>query len=156
MKVIKVLLLAIVLPLVVQLAHGAASTTASGFIAGTSFTFTSTSFADGNTIYKVTVTTLLTGTLAGSGVDYATLTVHSDGSFVAQHQSICSCTVSGLSGTLTSVFNLSGSLVTGTATGQWTILSGTDGLASLKGQGTLVGAPFVGANYLLKIHFDPS
>ena len=89
-----------------------------GFIGGTSFTFTSTSFADSNTIYTITVTTLLTGTLTGSGVDYATLIVHPDGSFNAQHLSTCNCKVNGLSGVLSSVFNLSGSLVTQTAAGQ--------------------------------------
>src|SRR5213593_2138308 len=96
-------------------AHATTPTTATGFIAGTSFTFTSTSFADSNTIYTITVTTLLTGTLTGSGVDYATLIVHPDGSFNAQHLSTCNCKVNGLSGVLSSVFNLSGSLVTQTA-----------------------------------------
>ena len=155
MKLDKVLFLALALPLLVHSAHGTTPTTARGFIAGTSFTFTSISFADNNTIYTVTVTTLLTGMLAGSGVDHATLVVHRDGSFNAQHLSTCSCTFAGRSGTLNSIFNLKGSIVTHVAIGQWTILSGTADLASLHGQGTLNGAPFVGANYSLEVHFDP-
>src|SRR2546428_1289954 len=155
MKLDKVLFLALALPLLVHSAHGTTPTTARGFIAGTSFTFTSISFADNNTFYTVIVTTLLTGALAGSGVDYATLVVHRDGSFNAQHLSTCSCTFAGQSGTLNSIFNLKGSIVTKVAIGQWTILSGTGDLARLHGQGTLNGAPFVGANYSLEGHFDP-
>ncbi len=148
-------LLLILLPLLLtQAVRATSSTTATGFIAGTSFTFTGTSVADGNTIYSVTVTTKLTGTLTGIGVDYATLIAHADGSFNAQHLSTCTCALGGNSGTLTSIFNLKGSLVNGVAEGQWTILSGTGGLTGLRGQGTLVGAPFVGADYSLQIHFE--
>ena len=155
MKFVKVLFLVLALPWLVHSAQGTPPTTASGFIAGTSFTFTSISFADNNTIYTVTVTTLLTGTLAGTGVDYATLVVHRDGSFNAQHLSTCSCTFAGQSGTLNSILNLKCSMTTKVASGQWTILSGTGALARLHGQGTLNGAPFVGANYSLEVHFDP-
>ena len=155
MKIAQILFLALALPLLVHSAHGTPPTTVSGFIAGTSFTFTSIFFADNNTIYTVTVTTLLTGALTGSGVDYATLVVHRDGSFNAQHLSTCSCTFAGRSGTLNSIFNLKGSMVTRVAIGRWTILSGTGDLALLHGQGTLNGAPFVGANYSLEVHFQP-
>ncbi len=154
MKGLVSLLLVLSSLLVTSGVHATPSTTATGFIAGTSFTFTSTSTADGNTIYSVTVNTKLTGTLTGTGVDYATLIAHADGSFNAQHLSMCTCTVNGNSGTLTSIFNLTGSLVDHVAQGQWTILSGTGGLANLRGQGTLLGAPFVGADYSLQIHFE--
>ena len=155
MKSFKALFLVLSFLALIPLVHAAPSTTATGFIAGTSFTFTGTQVADGNTIYSVTVTTKLTGSLTGIGVDYATLIAHADGSFNAQHLSICTCTLAEKSGTLTSILNLRGSLVTHFAEGQWTILSGTGDLTNLRGQGTLLGAPFVGADYSLQIHFEP-
>ncbi len=154
MKIIKSLLLVVALPLLFQLAHATPSTTATGFIAGTGFTVTGTSFADGNVLMTITVTTLLTGTFTGTGVDQASLLVHPDGTFNAQHLSICTCYFEGRSGTLNSIFDLRGSMVTKVAVGQWTILSGTGGLANLWGQGTLNGSPFVGANYSLEVHFE--
>ena len=154
MKIIKTLLLPAALPLLLQLVHATPST-AIGFIAATGFTITGASFADGNTFMTITVTTMLTGTLSGTGVDLASLLVHSDGTFNAQHLSTCTCSFDGQSGTLNSIFNLKGSMVTRVAIGQWTILSGTGGLSTLRGQGTLNGAPFVGADYSLQIHFEP-
>lgn len=96
--------------------------------------------ADGNTAFNLGGTIVVTGTFSGSGPIAFTLLVRTTGQDNFLGQFTCFCTVAGQSGSIvigfvaTGVFGIGNSL-----SGQYTILSGTGGLANLNGQGPFLG-----------------
>ena len=117
--------------------------------------------ADGNTFLTTTEEGKWTGTFEGTSTEDGKVVIHSSG-------------IRSFKGTVSLVGNVgdkSGTLemsVVGTKpdasadwTGKWVILSGTDGLATLRGQGTWwgPGAPGPGQwgdiDYSGNIHFEP-
>jgi len=112
--------------------------------AGT-FTTTVTSLvpvltADGNTAFDLAGMIVPTGTLSGSGPIAFTLLVRATGQDNFLGQFTCSCTVAGQSGSIVVGFTATGVFGVGNAlSGQYTILSGTGGLANLHGQGPFSG-----------------
>jgi hypothetical protein len=121
--------------------------------AGT-FTTTVTSLvpvltADGNTVYDLLGTIVTTGTFSGSGPISFTLLVRATGKDNFLGQFTCFCTVAGQSGSVVIGFTATGVFGVGSSlSGQYTILSGTGGLANLHGTGPFSGtqtpAGFVG------------
>lgn len=119
-------------------------------------------FADGNTFLETFENGKWSGTFSGTSTEDGKVVIHSSGAWSFRGIVSFEGDVNGRSGTLTMH-------VVGTRpdaftdwTGKWVILSGTDDLATLRGQGTWwgPGAPDVGLwgdiYYSGKIHFEPN
>jgi hypothetical protein len=114
--------------------------------------------ADGNTFFSLTVTFVDSGTLSGTEVDVFTFVTHPNGNttfhgvatFTGDIVVGGSVVASG-----TSHFVIKGTGEGASFQGGLTILSGTDGLANLRGQGTFEGTLGVGGSYTLDLHFEP-
>lgn len=108
--------------------------------------------ADGNLFITQVVPIDNTGTLNGPSIFEATFIIHPDGTLTAQGIETFTGTVDGVPGTL--VFQAT---ATGNGTslrGNFVIVSGTGGLANLRGQGTFEGIGASGT-YSLQTHSDP-
>jgi hypothetical protein len=116
---------------------------------------TKTKEADGNTfIYGEEVGTW-TGTFEGSSFDVFTVIKHPSGFVTCKGLINFDGFVGGKEGTLDILFAGKKDLETGLWSGKWVILTGTDYLANLRGQGTWWG-PSMDLDYAGKIHFEPS
>ena len=106
------------------------------------FTYQSSTFdgirqAGGNTIIELSATVLYTGTFAGTSTLSGTLTLHPDGTANFHDVETFTGTVNGVPGTVT--FNLAGTGPAGLFKGTDVIVSGTGGLANLRGVLSEVG-----------------
>jgi hypothetical protein len=118
-------------------------------------------FADGNTFLKTFENGKWTGTFTGTSTEDGKVVIHSSGAWSFRGTVSFDGEVNGRTGSLTMrVVGKRPDAFTDW-TGKWTILSGTDGLVDLRGQGTWwgPGAPDVGQwgdiYYSGEIHFDP-
>lgn len=111
--------------------------------------------ANGNTIISQTGTTELEGDFTGSMVTDLVVVVHPNGRTNMRAQGVFTGTVNGASGTAHMGFEAVGDFVSGAMQGMWVIHMGTDGLANLRGRGTMEGVAGVGGTYSGQIHFDP-
>jgi hypothetical protein len=96
--------------------------------------------SDGNTAFNLAGTIVVTGTFSGSGPIAFTLLVRATGQDNFLGQFTCFCMVAGQSGSIVIGFTATGVFGVGNSlSGQYTILSGTGGLANLQGQGPFSG-----------------
>jgi hypothetical protein len=114
--------------------------------------------ADGNTFITQTTTGVINGTIVGTLRDVTTIVLHPDGTFNARGVETCVCTVAGRSGTFVDRFEATG--VGLSATGHFTVISGTGALSNLHLTGTFTGVinPATGlsaGSYSIDYHFDP-
>ncbi len=112
--------------------------------------------SDGSTEFRtVTDNIILSGGITGTGTSQRSLTIHDIGpNFWVTSQSLFTvkAVVDGKEGTLyiKAVGNSHSS-----PDGEWRIISGTDDLANLHGQGTFSHISPIAFNYAGQIHFDP-
>ncbi len=157
------LLISLAVVLAVAGVTGAAAasppTSASGTFTYTSSTFNSVRQAGGNTIIDLSATVSYTGTFSGTSTVQGTLIFHPDGTANFFDVETFTGTVNGVPGTVT--FNLAGAgsmaPPAGSFKGTDVIVSGTGGLANLRGVLSEVGtvpAPLPGplGTYTGQIH----
>ena len=147
-------IVAILSTLSISSAHATPPTTASGDWTYIVTHEEITREADGNTfIYGEDVGTW-TGTFDGTSDETFIVVVHRSGFMYYKGLLDFTGTVDGKSGTL--VIRTVGKYDPGTEewSGQWVIISGTDDLANLRGQGTFRGISYA-VEYSGKVHFDP-
>jgi Protein of unknown function (DUF3224) len=141
-----------VLPLV-ALASSPIHATASGTLL--SHTQTPIRSADGNLTFSAVDIVVFSGDIAGTATDTYTFTVHPDGSITGHGTETCAaCTIGGRTGGYTEAFNFTATANFASFAGRFAVLSGTGGLAGLRGEGTFQGAGFsetINLNY----HFAP-
>jgi len=115
-----------------------------------------TKVADGNTFKYGEEWGTWDGTFVGTSDDVFTVVVHPSGFVTCQGLIDFDGKVMPMdkSGTLVIRFVGKKNLTTGLWSGEWVILSGTDELASLCGQGTWWG-PSLDLDYSGQIHFEP-
>ncbi len=117
-------------------------------------TITSVRVAGGNTILTRVDPILVTGDLTGTAILESRFVIHPDGSFTFRTVESFTGTFAGQSGTL--VFLNVGRGAGTSFEGHTIILSGTAGLANLRGGGTFAGDIATGAaTYSVRLHFDP-
>jgi len=142
---LRLLLIPLAVVLAVAGVTGAAAasppTSASGTFTYTSSTFNSVRQAGGNTIIDLSATVSYTGTFSGTSTVQGTLIFHPDGTANFHDVETFTGTVSGVPGTVT--FNLAGTgsmaPPAGSFQGTDVIVSGTGGLANLRGVLSEVG-----------------
>ena len=118
-------------------------------------------FADGNTFLKTTENGIWTGTFSGNSTEDGKVVIHSSGAWSFKGIVSFEGEVNGTAGKLT--MRVVGSRPDELTDwmGKWVILSGTDELSALRGQGTWwgPGAPGPGSwgniYYAGNIHFEP-
>ncbi len=160
---LRLLLISLAVVLAVAGVTGAAAaslpTSASGTFTYTSSTFNSVRQAGGNTIIDLSATVSYTGTFSGTSTVQGTLIFHPDGTANFHDVETFTGTVNGVPGTVT--FNLAGAgsmaPPAGSFKGTDVIVSGTGGLANLRGVLSEVGtvpAPLPGplGTYTGQIH----
>ena len=108
--------------------------------------------ADGNTFLEVTASETISGSITGAATVQFSQVVHADGSVNTNGRITCVCTVDGRTGTV--VFRFEGTGSSTNLDGQFGVLSGTGGLADLRGQGTFHAVGLAGT-YTFSWHFDP-
>jgi Protein of unknown function (DUF3224) len=107
-----------------------------------------------NTIITETTTDVLSGTLSGTSVFQERIVVRADGSFTQHDVQTFTGTVNGVAGTSTSVLAFSGDATS--FHGHFVFVSGTGGLANLRGQGTFEGSTTTGVGtYTGQIKMHP-
>ena len=111
--------------------------------------------AGGNTIIKDVSGMTLAGDIEGSMVFERTFILHGDGKYNVKGIVTAIASVGGRSGTYTQRVVATGDLTTGTVQGTYVIISGTGGLANMRGQGTLTGISNVAGTYSGQVHFGP-
>lgn len=119
-----------------------------------------TRFADGNTFLKTTENGLWSGTFSGTSTEDGKVVIYSSGAWSFKGTVSFEGQVNGKAGNLT--MRVVGSRPDESTdwTGKWVILSGTDDLASLRGQGTWWGPGASGPGswgdiyYSGNIHFE--
>ncbi len=152
----KIISLMILLPALLMLLPTASAipTSVSGTFAGTGYQLISSRTAGGNTFTTATSTFTLTGGFTGSVVETYTLLTTSKGLmvYVGPVRATFTGTVNGVPGT--TVFRVTANSAGGTFHGHFTILSGTDGLARLRGQGTFTSTSASGGTYSGQIILD--
>lgn len=109
--------------------------------------------ANGNTILWGTTTVFVTGSFAGTATDTWTETLFQTGALSLRDVLTVSTSVDGKSGTLTLLLVGRAAPPGAYWTGQWTILSGTDDLATISGHGTWWTAE-VGYDYSGFVEFE--
>ena len=109
--------------------------------------------ADGNLFLTYTRPGVLTGTFTGAYVQEVEVVIHPDGHTNFRGTETCVCSVEGQPGTLVIRFQGTG-LAGAQFSGQYVIVSGTDGLESLRGHATFEGAGLSGT-YSGQHHFHP-
>ncbi len=107
------------------------------------------------TIYTVTEHDTYAGALEGVTIGQSTLRLEGSGDFTLEGQHVFAGTVDGRSGTLVLLIEARGIFPT-SFVGQLVILSGTDGLADLRGSWTVQGIPGYAGTYSGQVHFDPA
>ena len=112
---------------------------ASGTFTTTSATFTSARSAGGNTVIDLTSTITYTGTFTGTSVVHGILIFHANGSANFHDFETFTRTVNGVPGTVTFNDSGGGDLAAGAYQGTAVIISGTGGLANLRGVMRQVG-----------------
>lgn len=126
--------------LLVPAAQATAVTPAAGAFTTTVTSLVPVLSADGNTVFDLAGTIVPTGTFSGSGPISFTLLVRSTGQDNFLGHFTCVCMVAGQSGSVTIGFTATGVFGVGNSlNGQYTILSGTGGLANLHGTGPFSG-----------------
>ncbi len=145
------------LPLVLLLPAAGATppSDASGTIVVGSPGFALIRVADDVTIYTVTEHDTYAGTLVGLTIGESTLRLEASGNFTLEGQHVFTGTIDGRSGTLVLRIEARGIFPT-SFVGQLVILSGTDGLANLRGSWTVQGIPGYAGTYSGQIHFEPA
>ncbi len=136
-------------------AQAAPPTAASGSFSSAPPTNVVTRSAGPNTIITDTFTGVLSGTFSGTSVFQERYVLRADGSFIADHAvETFTGTVNGVAGTATFV-----DVITGDTTsfhGHFVVVSGTGGLANLRGQGTFEGSSTTGVGtYTAQIQIHP-
>ena len=125
--------------------------------------------ADGNTFLHTTEEAEWTGTFSGVSAEEGQVVIHSSGRWSFKGMVSFDGEVDGKSGTLEMSVNGTKPDEDSNWKGRWVILSGTDGLANLRGQGTWEGPGFKGVpgpeggeeqewgniDYSGRIHFEP-
>lgn len=119
-----------------------------------------TKTADGNTFKSGVEDGDWSGNFDGTSEDFFEVIAHPAGFVTCQGQINFEGTVNGESGTMVILFD--GKKEAGLWSGKWVILSGTDDLMNLHGQGTWEGPGYLGdgnwgiLTYSGKIHFNPN
>ncbi len=145
--------LALPILLLLPIASATTSTSVSGTFTGTGFHVISTKTAGPNTFVTAMSTFALTGGFSGSAIATATTLTTAKGLAVdVGERATFTGTVNGVSGTV--VFRITGNSAGGTFHGHFTILSGTGGLANLRGEGSFVLTSMSGGTYTAQVHFD--
>ena len=111
--------------------------------------------AGGNTIIRDITSQELDGDITGSAIFERTFILHSSGKFNVQGVSTVAASVGDRSGTYTMKIVAAGDATTGAVEGKYVVLSGTEELANMRGQGTLTGISNVAGTYSGQLHFDP-
>ena len=108
-----------------------------------------------NTIITDTLTEVLSGTFSGTSVLQERYVLRADGSFIERAVETFTGTVNGVAGTATFVDVVTGDL-TSSFHGSFVVVSGTGGLANLRGRVTFQGSSVDGTGtYSGQVHFDP-
>lgn len=149
---IKIIFVCLVPLLLVFTAYATKPAPASGDFELVDSTITGIKNADGNTIITLNATFNLTGTFNGIFVEDVKQIIKPTGKGTIHGQGTFYGTVNGASGSM--VFRVDGTIDGSAAQGHFVILSGTDGLANLHGQGTFEQVGTTGT-YSAQIHFDP-
>jgi hypothetical protein len=110
--------------------------------------------ADGNVFIYGEEEGTWTGTFEGTSFDYFEIVKHSNGFVNCQGRISFEGTVKGEDGTLEILFVGKKDIAANHWMGKWVILSGTEGLKNLKGQGNWEG-PSADLDYSGMIHFSP-
>lgn len=166
MRKISLLLVVMIVLVVMPLAPAAASTPTdvSGTLYYTPYPApdSESKVAGGNTFLETIEYSRWVGSFEGVSFDECDVVIHRSGAWQYRAIAYFDGSVNGQVGELT--LRLSGSRPDASSdwTGQWVILSGTDGLANLHGQGTFYGpgSPGFGdegeITYEGQVHFDPA
>jgi hypothetical protein len=132
---------------------------ATGVVLFSGHTQTLVRTAGGNSTFTAVDQLTLTGGISGNAVDTYTFTVHPDGSVTGHGIETCSaCTIGGQTGGYTEMFLFTATPNFATFQGPFVFLSGTDGLAGLRGQGTFQGeltSTGFSETVQLNYHFEP-
>jgi hypothetical protein len=134
-------------------AHGSVPGVATGTITVTGFVTNSTQQDGANTVSSFTVDERFGGTLSGDCIVTFRAVTHPDGTTTYIGVEHFSGTVNGTLGSLDLLDT--GKSGSGLVSGRFTILSGTNDLSELRGEGTYAGVLGIGSTYLLEIHFQP-
>ena len=137
-------------------AEAAPPTSASGsFSTPAPATNVVTRSAGPNTIITDTLGSVLSGTFSGTSVLQERYVLRADGSFIERAVETFTGTVNGVAGTATFVDVITGDL-TSSFHGSFVVVSGTGGLANLRGQGTFEGSSITGiGTYTAQIQIHP-
>lgn len=117
--------------------------------------------ADGNTFLHTTEEAEWTGTFSGNSTEDGRVVIHSSGRWSFKALGSFVGMVDGKSGTMEMSLNGTRPDESSDWKGRWVILSGTDELANLRGQGTWWGPGSAGPghwgeiSYSGRIHFEP-
>ena len=132
---------------------------ATGVVLFSGHTQTLVRTADGNSTFNAVDQVTFTGDLSGNAVDTYTFTVHPDGSVTGHGIETCAaCTIGSQTGGYTEAFSFTATPNFVTFQGHLTVLSGTGGLAGLRGEGTFQGEVTptgFSETVLLNYHFEP-
>lgn len=140
--------------LLVPFAHGTTPIPASGTISPIQSLGTVIMVVDGNTFFHHNDVHTLTGTLVGTTSEDVTIIVNlSTGAGTLSGRLFFTGTAAGVQGTLT--LQLVGTVSVPSIQGEFTIINGGGGLATLRGQGSFVFPnAFIGGTYSGEVHFD--
>ncbi len=153
-KIISVPIMLLGALLLAPLAHGTTPIAASGNITAIQSLGDVIMVADGNAFFHHNDAHILTGTLAGTTSEDVTIILNlSTGQGTLSGLLFFTGTANGVPGT--AVLKLVGVVNVPTIQGSFAIISGDDGLANLRGQGTFVfDNAFIGGTYSGQVHFD--
>ncbi|UCE38855.1 MAG: DUF3224 domain-containing protein [Thermoplasmata archaeon] len=112
--------------------------------------------AGGNVHYSATEHDVFSGTFTGTGEGPFKMTLHPNGFFTGSGKTVFTGSVDGHSGTCVIMWVGNTKNDMGYWWFKWIIISGTDGLANLRGSGYCWGPGPAGVDMFGKIHFDPS
>ncbi len=113
-------------------------------------------YANGNTFVSATEHDTFTGTFDGTGEGPFTMTIHPKGHITGSGRTVFTGTVDGHSGSCVIMWVGNTKNDLGYWGFKWIIISGTGGLANLRGSGYCWGPGPSGVTMTGKIHFDPS
>ncbi len=156
MKITGLLLLALLPLLAVSIAYATRPAEGNGTVTLVhSQKIGASRIANDNTIVTLNNTFSISGTLSGTALAIERDVIHNSTGKVNFHGvAKFSGHVGTKSGTL--MINYVGRNTGTSIQGQFVILSGTDDLANLRGQGTFSGKPGMALNYVINWHFDPA
>jgi hypothetical protein len=130
--------------------------TGCGTFAATESTTPVVRSADGNTILTARETDVLTGLLSGTVVADQRIVFHPTGTITGGAVETFTGSVAGHAGAMVFRAVVTGDATSGAFQGQFTVLSGTGGLANLHGHGTFTGSFVTGSGtYCAQVVFAP-